>query len=222
MTAPLAPRALLFDMDGTLVDSTAVVERTWRDFAERHGLDVADILAGSHGRRSGETIAQHLPSGADLAAETARVDAQEMRDLNGVVAVPGAAELLAGLPAGSWALVTSAGADLAARRMAAAGLPMPGVVVTAEDVRHGKPDPEGYRKAAAGLGVPPEATVVFEDAEAGIAAGRAAGARVVVVGSHGGAAAEGLARIPDFCHVRVAAEGTGLAVELDEERTARR
>ncbi|MCX2729098.1 HAD-IA family hydrolase [Saccharopolyspora sp. NFXS83] len=221
MPAPLTSRALLFDMDGTLVDSTAVIERTWRCFADRHGLDVADILADSHGRRSEETIARHLPAGADLAAEVALVDEQEMRDLDGVVAVPGAAELLGELPAGRWALVTSAGAELAARRMSAVGLPMPDVVVTAEDVRLGKPAPEGYRKAAAALGVLPEQTVIFEDAEAGIAAALAAGGRTVVLGTHEGPVTSGLARIRDFRGVRVRHEPTGLVVELSTDQPAR-
>ncbi|MEU6131469.1 HAD-IA family hydrolase [Saccharopolyspora sp. NPDC047091] len=214
MTARFRPRALLFDMDGTLVDSTAVVERVWHDFAARHGLDVADILVDSHGRRGGETVARHLPAGADVAAETARIDEQELRDLDGVVAIPGAAELLAGLPGGSWALVTSAGPALAARRMAAVGLPMPDVVVTGEDVRRGKPDPEGYLQAAAALGVPATEALIFEDAEAGIEAARAAGGRVVVVGSRTGPAADGLPRISDFTGVRATSAESGLTVEL--------
>ncbi|GAB2658328.1 HAD family hydrolase [Saccharopolyspora gloriosae] len=222
MPAPLTSRALLFDMDGTLVDSTAVIERTWRCFADRHGLDVADILADSHGRRGEETIARHLPDGADLAAEIALVDEQEMRDLDGVVAVAGAAELLGELPAGRWALVTSANAALAQRRMSAVGLPMPDVVVTADDVSLGKPDPEGYRKAAAAIGVLPEQTVIFEDAEAGVAAALAAGGRTVVVGSHAGPATSGLARIQDFRGVRVRHEQTGLVVELSTDQPARR
>ncbi|WP_243790050.1 HAD-IA family hydrolase [Saccharopolyspora gloriosae] len=222
MPDPFTPRALLFDMDGTLVDSTAVVERTWRCFAERHGLDVADILADSHGRRSGETIARHLPAGADVEAETALVDEQEMRDLDGVVAIPGAAEVLGELPAGRWALVTSAGAALAARRMAAVGLPMPEVVITAEDVSRGKPDPEGYRTAAAMLGVLPEQTVIFEDAEAGVAAALAAGGRTVVVGAHTGPATSGLVRIPDFSGVRVREQGLRLVVELSAESARHR
>ncbi|MCA1189010.1 MULTISPECIES: HAD-IA family hydrolase [unclassified Saccharopolyspora] len=225
MTARFNPRVLLFDMDGTLVDSTAVVERTWRDFAARHGLDAADILADSHGRRGGETVARHLPAGADVAAETARVDEQELRDLDGVVAIPGAAELLAGLPAGSWALVTSAGPELAARRMAAVGLPMPDVVVTGEDVRRGKPDPEGYLRAAAALGVPATEALIFEDAEAGIEAARAAGGRVVVVGFRTGPATSGLPRIADFTGVRADSAESGLTVELRapaDEEAARR
>lgn len=205
--ADLTARALLFDMDGTLVDSTVVVERTWRRFAARHGLDAEAILATSHGRRTGETVAEHAPAGVDADAETARLVAEEVADVEGVVAVPGAAHLLAALAPGSWALVTSAGRELAERRMAAAGLPMPPVVVTADDVREGKPSPEGYLTAAAALGVDPAETVVFEDAEAGLRAALAARARTVVVGGHTSPVASELIRVADFRQVGVRAEG---------------
>jgi len=194
---------LLFDMDGTLVDSTAVVERTWRAFARRHGLDAEAILAVSHGRRTEETVARFLPPGGDADAETRRVIDEEVRDTEGIVAVPGASELLAGLPAGSWALVTSAGRRLAESRMAAAGLSLPEVVISADDVVSGKPDPEGYLAAAARLGHPAESAVVFEDAVAGVVAARASGARTVVVGTAHAAATEGLDRVTDLRGVRV-------------------
>ncbi|MEU5426477.1 HAD-IA family hydrolase [Streptomyces olivoreticuli] len=199
----LSAEALLFDMDGTLVDSTVVVERTWRRFAARHGLDGEEILATSHGRRTGETVARYAPPGADVAAETARLVAEEVEDVEGVVAVPGARELLAALPPERWALVTSAGRELAERRMAAAGLVLPPVVVTADDVGEGKPSPEGYLAAAAELGVSPAATIIFEDAEAGLLAAAAAGATTVVVGAHAGPATRGLVRAGDFRHVTV-------------------
>ncbi|WP_239396433.1 HAD-IA family hydrolase [Frankia sp. CiP3] len=195
--------AVMFDMDGTLVDSTAVVERTWHSFADRHGLDAARILEVSHGRPTGSTVAEFAPVGVDVNAETKRLTEQEVADTDGIVAVPGAGELLAGLRDGCWALVTSAGRALAERRMAAAGLPMPVVVVTADDVTRGKPDPEGYLTAAARLGVSVESIVVFEDAEAGVLAARAAGARTVVVGAVSSGATEGLERVADLTGVVV-------------------
>jgi sugar-phosphatase len=211
-TAPIrttvTASALLFDMDGTLVDSTAVVERTWRTFARRHGLDAERILAVSHGRRTEETVARFVPDGVDAEAEARRVIADEVEDVEGITAIPGAQDLLASLPEGAWALVTSAGRLLAEARMKAAGLPLPPVVISADDVVAGKPDPEGYRTAAVRLGLRPEETVVFEDADAGVRAARAAGARTVVVGSVEGAAALDLARVPDLSGVRVDVDPT--------------
>jgi HAD superfamily hydrolase (TIGR01509 family) len=200
-TVPAA--ALLFDMDGTLVDSTAVVERTWRWFASRHCLDAERILAVSHGRRTEETVAEFTPAGVDIDAEAQRLIAQEVVDTEGIVAVPGAAELLASLPEGGWALVTSAGRELAEARMSAAGLPVPSVMISADDVTTGKPSPEGYLAAADRLGVVPEQAIVFEDAEAGVLAARASGARTVVVGACAASATEGLDRVADLRGVRV-------------------
>ncbi|GAA4913937.1 HAD-IA family hydrolase [Streptomyces coeruleoprunus] len=217
-TTELTAHVLLFDMDGTLVDSTEAVERTWRRFAVRHGLDAEVILASAHGRRTAETVARHAPQGVDVAAETEWLVARDIADTRGTVAVPGAAELLAALPPGRWALVTSAGRELAERRMAAAGLPMPDVVVSADDVRRGKPDPEGYLAAAARLGVPPTAAVVFEDAELGLEAAHAAGGSAVVVGPHEGPAALGVPRIADFRDVTVTTTAAGLRLTLPPYR----
>jgi sugar-phosphatase len=194
---------LLFDMDGTLVDSTAVVERTWRAFAVRHRLDAEQILAVSHGRRTEETVAEFAPAGVDIDAETRRLIAQEVVDTEGIVAVPGAAELLASLPKGSWALVTSAGRALAEARMGAAGLPIPPIVISADDVLAGKPSPEGYLAAADRLGVAPGQAIVFEDAEAGVLAARASGARTVVVGACTAPITEELERVADLRGVQV-------------------
>ncbi|MFI6762849.1 HAD-IA family hydrolase [Micromonospora sp. NPDC050417] len=214
----VAAAGVLFDMDGTLVDSTAVVERTWRSFAGRHGLDIAQILAVSHGRRTEETVARFAPAGVDVDAEARRLVAQEVRDTEGIVAVPGAAQLLAALPAGTWALVTSAGRALAEARMVAAGLPLPPVVVSAEDVTAGKPSPEGYLLAAQRLGFAPEQAVVFEDAEAGLLAALASGARTVVVGACAAAVTEGLDRLPDLRDIRVAHAAGQLWVSFSPAR----
>jgi HAD superfamily hydrolase (TIGR01509 family) len=194
--------ALLFDMDGTLVDSTAVVERTWGAFADRHGVDLSRILAFSHGRRTEETVAAFAPVGVDIEAETRRLVEREVVETEGIVAVAGAAELLTSLPRGSWALVTSASRALAEARMAAAGLPVPPVLVSAGDVTSGKPSPEGYLTAAERLGVAPEEAIVLEDAEAGLLAAVASGARTLVVGECAAPVAEGLDRVADLRDVR--------------------
>lgn len=177
-------QAVLLDMDGTLVDSDAVVSRVWRRWADRHGLDGDAVLEVVHGRQGQATMAALLPDRpmADNLAENARMLAEETADLDGVVPVRGAAAFLASLAGLPHALVTSADAALAGARMARAGLAMPRVSVTAEAVSASKPDPEGFLKAAADLGFAARDCVVFEDSEAGIAAGLAAGMRVVGVG----------------------------------------
>jgi HAD superfamily hydrolase (TIGR01509 family) len=210
----LSPQALLFDMDGTLVDSTAVVERTWQDFADRHGLDVNEILANAHGRRTEETIARYAPEGIDLLAETRRVVAQEVYDVDGIVPVAGAASLLRQLPPNRWALVTSAGRELATRRMTAAGLSLPAVVITADDVTVGKPDPESYLAAAKALDVPIAETVIFEDSEAGLESAVAAGGTPIVVGGLTGPATSGRLQVPDLNAVTIEKRAGLLGVTL--------
>ena len=176
----MTPAAFLLDLDGTLVDSRVVVARHWALFAERHSLELASILAVCHGRRSADTIAEVAPS-LDALAEAAVLDAGEESDVDGLVLVPGAAELLERLDPARWAIVTSGHLTLARRRLEAVGLPVPDVLVTGDAVEQGKPHPEGFLRAAAALGVDPSACVVVEDAPAGVAAGRAAGTRVVAV-----------------------------------------
>ena len=176
----MTPPVFLFDLDGTLVDSRVVVARHWALFAERHALALAPILAVCHGRRSADTIADVAP-GLDAAREAAILDAGEETDVDGLVAVRGAPELLARIDGAQWAVVTSGHRALATRRLEAVGLPVPRVLVTGDEVVYGKPHPEGFLRAAALLGVAPSACVVVEDAPAGVAAGRAAGARVVGV-----------------------------------------
>ncbi|MFI2612992.1 HAD-IA family hydrolase [Kitasatospora sp. NPDC018619] len=187
--APAAPvrltaRAVLLDMDGTLVNSDAVVERCWSRWAERHGLDPAEVLAVAHGRQGHATMAALLPERpVELnLADNARMLDEERADTEGVVPVPGAAAFLAALDGLPHALVTSADEPLARVRMAAAGLALPPVLVTAESVGASKPDPEGFLKGAAALGFAPADCLAFEDSGAGIAAARAAGTRVVGIG----------------------------------------
>ncbi|MEU5161457.1 HAD-IA family hydrolase [Streptomyces sp. NPDC020875] len=180
----LTARALLLDMDGTLVNSDAVVERVWRNWAVEHGLDPEAAMKVVHGRQGYATMAELLPHRpmAENHADNAVMLARETADMEGVVPVPGAPAFLAALAELPHALVTSADVPLSTARMAAAGLPLPSVRVTAESVSASKPDPEGFLKGAAELGFDPADCVVFEDSEAGIAAGRAAGMRVVGVG----------------------------------------
>src|SRR6476659_9457644 len=181
-------RALLLDMDGTLVNSDAVVERCWRRWAERHGLDGDEVMKVVHGRQGYASMAVLLPNRPieQNYADNARMLAEETADMDGVVAIPGAGEFLASLAGVPHALVTSADVALSTARMEAAGLGLPDVRITAESVGASKPDPEGFLKGAAELGIAPEDCVVFEDSGAGISAGRAAGMRVVGVGPRAG------------------------------------
>lgn len=173
--------AFLFDMDGTILTSIVAAERVWANWARRHGLDVEAFLPTIHGRRTIETIAALGLPDVDPEAEAQAVTAAELEDVEGIDAIAGAAAFLASLPADRWAVVTSAPRALAERRIAAAGLPSPAVMIAAEDVERGKPAPDCFLLAAQRLGHPIGDCLVFEDAPAGIAAAEAAGASVVVV-----------------------------------------
>jgi sugar-phosphatase len=168
-------------MDGTVLNSIAAAERIWAAWALRHGVDVASFLPTIHGVRAIDTINRLALPGVDAEAEAALITEAEIEDVEGIIEVPGAADFLKSLPANQWAIVTSAPKALALRRMAAAGIPQPLVMVTAEDVSAGKPDPAGYRLAAKRLGVEPADCLIFEDATVGILAAEAAGAGLIVV-----------------------------------------
>jgi sugar-phosphatase len=172
--------AILFDIDGTLVDSTATVIRTWTTWATEHGIDADEVLRVCHGRRTEDTLGLFLPAGQHAAA-VAELEQLELADLDDVRALPGTQSLLPRLPADRWAAVTSGSRELMRTRLTAAGLPIPDVLVSAEAVEAGKPDPEGYLKAGAALGRDIRRCLVVEDAPAGIQAGQAAGARVLAV-----------------------------------------
>src|SRR6267154_3527317 len=173
-------RGVLFDLDGVLVDSTPAVARVWAGWAHEHGFNPDEVVKKAHGRPSITTIRELLPH-ADHAVEDREVERREIADVEGVVPLPGAMELLKALPLERWAIVTSCTGALANVRIAAAGLPRPRHLVTSTDVKHGKPNPEPYIKGAQMLGVPASECIVIEDAPAGIRAGKAAGACVLAL-----------------------------------------
>ena len=209
-------RAALLDMDGTLVDSTAVVERLWLAWAQPHGLDPEFVLSVVHGRQGHQSMAIMLPDRPheQNLAENREMLVRESGDVDGVVEVPGAAGLLTALAPYPHAIVTSADDRLMRVRMGAAELDVPAGPVTAEHVSASKPDPEGFLLGAARLGVDPGDCLVFEDSGAGIEAARAAGMRVIGVGA-GSAAHSPDAVVADLTHVTVSADGDGFAVTVD-------
>jgi sugar-phosphatase len=170
--------ALLFDLDGVLINSIPAVARVWTRWAIDHGFNPEEVVARAHGRPSLTTVREFLPN-ADYEAENREVERGEIADLEGIVPLPGTLELLASLPADRWTIVTSCTRPLAEVRIRAAGLPLPKKLVTSNDITHGKPHPEPYLKGASVLRFPPGECIVLEDAPAGIRAGRAAGARVI-------------------------------------------
>ena len=202
--------AFLFDMDGTILNSIAAAERIWGAWAERHGLDVATFLPTIHGVKGVETISRLGLPGVDAVKEAQGILDAEMAELEGIVPIPGAAEFLASLPRGRWALVTSAGLDLALKRLKEAGIPRPDVIVSGDDVTHGKPNPECFLLAARMLGVSAGDCLVFEDATAGILAGEGAGAAIMVITqTHHHPMETSLATIPNYEKVRALTHSDG-------------
>jgi sugar-phosphatase len=173
-------RGVLFDLDGVLVDSTPAVVRVWTKWATKHGFVPDEVVRQAHGRPSIATIRDLLPH-ADHVAENREVERGEIEDVEGVIPLPGALELLQEVPQDRWAIATSCSRRLAEIRIRAAGLPLPKHLITSNDVQRGKPDPEPYIKAAKILGLAPAGCIVAEDAPAGIRAGKAAGARVLAL-----------------------------------------
>jgi len=198
-----------------LVDSRAVVEDIWRRWATERGYDPAPYLRVAHGRRIRETLASVDPT-LDLDREVRLLDAAEAADVTPMTPIAGARELVGSLAPDRWAIVTSGGFGLASRRLDRAGIPHPAVFITAEDVQRGKPDPQGYLLAAERLGRNPDRCIVFEDAPPGVAAARAAGARVVALTTThpSDALHDAAATIADFRSLRVEREGAGLAVRF--------
>ncbi len=177
-TARFSCDAILFDLDGVLIDSSSCITRHWQEWANQHGLDIHQIMRIAHGMRTIETIRAVAPH-LDVEEETRRFTSHEIADTNGVVTIAGAAQALAALPPNAWALVTSGSRELVLARLARAGLPVPGVLVSGDDVRQGKPSPEPYLAGARKLGVTPAQCIVIEDAPAGVESGKKAGMRVV-------------------------------------------
>jgi sugar-phosphatase len=200
-------------MDGTLVDSGPVVERVWTAWAKTQGLDPKGLMPVAHGRRAIETIAMFGKGALDIEEEARKLEEAERQDMDGLSEIAGARALIASLPPDVWAVVTSADEALARSRLGACGFPIPRVFITSESVERGKPDPRCYQLGAAGLGLDPKDCVVFEDADAGLAAGRAAGAQLVAIAST--QSGENLDRkgelwVPDMSGLRATMEGAWL------------
>lgn len=216
---PFDCEAILFDLDGVLVDSAECVERTWRHWAETHGLDPAAVIHTAHGRRTIETLRLVAPQ-LDPAAEAAHLAARESTETDGVYEVPGARSLLASLAPNAWAIVTSGIRAVAELRMRYTGLPYPAVLVCADEVAHGKPNPEGYLTAARRLGAAPERCVVVEDAPPGIEAARAAGMRAIgILGTcERDALAQADAVVSNLAWLHVSSNEGGIRVEVHPPR----
>jgi sugar-phosphatase len=212
--------ALLFDLDGVLINSTPAVSRVWRHWAIDHGFNPEEVVAHAHGRPSLATVREYLPN-SDYEAENREVERREIEDLEGVVPLPGALDLLRRLPEDRWTIVTSCTRLLAEVRIKAAGLPLPRNLITSNDITHGKPHPEPYLKAAAILGFPAACCVMFEDVPAGIRSGKAAGGRVVAFTTtvHESALRDaGADYVLNSCaDVRLASGDDGLRLELAEK-----
>ena len=201
---PLVASALLFDLDGVLADSTRSVIRAWSAWALRVGLEPDDLLPKVHGRRAIETIRAARPD-LDAEAELATLVADESTDNHDTEEIPGARALVSGLPSDSWAIVTSGLREVATARLVAAGIPIPRVMITAESIERGKPDPDCYLRGAQGLGVEPRDCVVVEDAPIGATAARAAGMRLIALTTtHRAAELEPADLVlPDLTHLEV-------------------
>ncbi len=208
--------AILFDLDGVLSDSTVQVDREWREWAARKGVDGDAIMAFAHGVRTVEVIRRVAPH-LDAEAEAAAIEDHEAHDQTGVVVMPGALDLVKSIPEGRWGVVTSGSRLLAANRLQHCGLPVPEVMVTSDDVANGKPHPEPYLKGAQRLGFRPEECLVIEDAPAGIQSARAGGMKVIGITSTYAADAvqHADAVIGKLGQVRVTSNGAGkLGVEI--------
>jgi len=200
--------AFLFDMDGTILDSSAASERVWGGWARDNGIPTPPY----HGRRVEDTVADLQASGIDPQRAAAEITERELVDLDGVIAIPGAVKFLASLPPEHWAVVTSAPRELALRRMAAAGLPRPRAMISAEDVTRGKPHPDPFIAGARLLSVDPSRCLVFEDADAGIRAGEAAGASVLVITQTGSASLTGRPSVINYLDIKAAHAGNALRI----------
>ena len=202
--------AVLFDLDGVLVDSTGSVERQWRAWARERGIDEEKVTAVAHGVRAIEvirTVAPHL----DAAAEVRKLERREAKDRDGVAVMPGAVKLVRAIPEGQWGVVTSGTRHLATARLRLAGIPVPKVMITSDDVVNGKPNPEPYLKGAEGLGVDPRECLVIEDAPAGMQSAHGGGMKVIALASTYPASALGEADavVEKLGEIRISRDGAG-------------
>ena len=208
--------AILFDLDGVLVNSTGSVDRQWRIWARERGIDEEKVIAIGHGIRAVEVIrivAPHL----DAEAEVRKLESREADDRDGVAVMPGAVDLVRSIPEGRWCIVTSGGRHLASARLRSFGVPVPRILVTADDVTNGKPHPEPYLKGAKLLGADPADCLVIEDAPSGIESARAGGMKVLGITSTYGAEAlkHANAVIGKLGQIQVTSNGAGkLSVEV--------
>lgn len=202
--------AILFDLDGVLVDSTGSVDRQWRIWARERGIDEEKVVAIAHGVRAVEVVRSVAPQ-LDAEAEVRALEKMEAGDGEGIAVMPGAVQLVRSIPEGRWCVVTSGSRSLATGRLQLAGVPIPKVMITADDVSNGKPHPEPYLKGAERLGVSPAECLVIEDAPAGIESARAAGTTVVGIASTYGVDAleQANAVIRKLAQIQVTTNGVG-------------
>jgi mannitol-1-/sugar-/sorbitol-6-phosphatase len=208
-------QAILFDLDGVLVDSTPCVTRIWSAWAQEHGLDAQHVAHVAHGRPTIATVREVAPH-LDAQWETDCIEQREITDTDSLQVLPGARQLLAALPPERYTIVTSGTRQLATKRLRADGLPVPATMITADDVSNGKPDPEPYLLAASALGCDPETCLVFEDAPSGIRAAKSAGMTVIGVSTSAGpeelAEADAIAESLEGVAVTIAAKGLIVAL----------
>jgi mannitol-1-/sugar-/sorbitol-6-phosphatase len=214
----IACQAILFDLDGVLVDSTPCVTRVWSAWAQEQGLDPERVVHVAHGRPTIATVREVAPH-LDAQLETDRIEQREINDTDGLRVLPGAKELLAKLPPERYTIVTSGTRQLATRRLQVAGLPVPPAMITADDIRNGKPNPEPYLAGARVLGYVPDRCLVFEDAPSGIRAAKSAG--MVAIGIPTTYKPEELAEAdaiaPSLQAVAIMIEHEGLSVSVETE-----
>ncbi|HET9514543.1 MAG TPA: HAD-IA family hydrolase [Gemmatimonadales bacterium] len=214
----LACKAILFDLDGVLVDSSRCIDRVWKEWAAARGYQADRFIAQSKGRRTSETLRVLAPE-LDIAAEVALLDAMEERETDGLCAFAGAGALLSLLPGSAWGIVTSGSREVASLRLREAGLPAPEVFITGDQVRQGKPEPECYLLGAARLGADPADCLVVEDSPAGVAAGRSAGMQVLaVLTTHSADVLQAAhAIVPGLEQLRLSVAGGDLIVEVQHQ-----
>ncbi len=202
--------AFLFDMDGTILDSSAASERVWGGWAKENGVPKPPY----HGRRVEDTMADLVGSGIDPIKAAAEICERELVDLDGVIAIAGVVEFLQALPSSKWAVVTSAPKELALRRIKAAGLPLPAAIIAAEDVSQGKPQPDPFLAGAKLLSVEPSRCLVFEDADAGIIAAEAAGSSVLVINQTRSATLTGRPTVVNYLGLRPEVVEAALVIKI--------